>query len=100
MVFVACGLESGSAPHAHGERREVVVNGKSVRMIDILAHCASPEALALMGKALAGPGLRTDLDMASAVDLRLQTMDAQGIDMQALSVNPNWYRVTDQDLAS
>ena len=100
MVFVACGLEAGSAPHAHGARREVVVNGKRVRTIDIHAHCASPEALALMGKALAGPGLRTDLDMASAVDLRLQTMDAQGIDMQALSVNPNWYRLTDQDLGS
>jgi aminocarboxymuconate-semialdehyde decarboxylase len=29
--------------------------------------------------------------MASAVGVRLAMMDAQGIDMQALSINPNWY---------
>jgi len=81
LVFVACGLEGGTAPHAHVKRREVVVNGKRVRTVDIHAHCASPEALALLGKELAGPGLRADLDMAEAVDLRLQKMDEQGIDV-------------------
>jgi len=89
-----------SAPGARAQpgRREVVVNGKRVKTVDIHAHCAVPEALALMNLKLQGPGLRPDLDMESAVDLRLMAMDAQGIDMEALSINPNWYKV-ERDLA-
>ncbi|MBT5895041.1 MAG: amidohydrolase, partial [Rhodospirillaceae bacterium] len=33
------------------------------------------------------------------IDLRIKTMDEQGIDVEALSINPNWYRVEDRDLA-
>ena len=43
--------------------------------------------------------LRTDLDMATEVDLRIKVMDDQGIDVEALSINPNWYKVADRDLA-
>ena len=100
LVFVACGTGAGPAPQPTGRRREVVVSGRRVRTVDIHAHCAVPEALALIGEKLAGPGLRTDLDMATAVDVRLATMDAQGIDIEALSINPNWYRVTDRDRAA
>ena len=39
-----------------------------------------------------------DLDMATEVSLRLRTMDEQGIDIEALSINPNWYKA-DRDLA-
>ncbi len=99
LVFVACGLGAGPATDEQPRRREVVVNGKRVRTVDIHAHCAVPEALALMGHELAGPGLRTDLDMATEVDLRIKSMDEQGIDIEALSINPNWYRVDDRDLA-
>ncbi len=99
LVFVACGLAAGPSTHEKPGRREVVIDGKRVRTVDIHAHCAVPEALALMGQKLAGPGLRTDLDMTTEVDLRIQTMDAQGIDIEALSINPNWYEVADQDLA-
>lgn len=115
LVFVGCGLEAAApvaAPMhvmaagagttgaaAKPKRREVVINGRRVKTVDIHAHCAVPEALALMGQKLAGPGLRTDLDMATAVDVRLRTMDAQGIDVEALSINPNWYHVADRDLA-
>ncbi len=100
LVFVACGLAAGSSGHENPERREVVCNGKHVRTIDIHAHCAVPEALALMGHELAGPGLRADLDMAREIDVRIKTMDEQGIDMEALSINPNWYGVGDRDLAA
>ena len=98
LVFVDC--NHGGSPErdavidgraAPKRRRETVIGGKRVKTIDIHAHCAVPQALALMGQKLGGPGLRTDLDMASEVDLRLSMMDAQGIDMQALSINPNWY---------
>ncbi|MFM9940830.1 MAG: amidohydrolase family protein [Hyphomicrobiaceae bacterium] len=100
LVFVACGMDSGPATHAKPGRRDVVISGKRVRTVDIHAHCAVPEALALMGQKLGGPGMRTDLDMASEVALRLKTMDEQAIDIQALSINPNWYKIGDRDLAA
>ena len=101
LMFVACDLQSGaSSATAGSKRREVVVNGRRIRTVDIHAHCAVPAALALMGHKLSGPGLRPDLDMASEVGLRLQTMDAQGIDIEALSINPNWYKVADRDVAA
>jgi aminocarboxymuconate-semialdehyde decarboxylase len=98
LVFVGCGLTAAPPARAQTRRREVVVNGKRVKTVDIHAHCAVPEALALMNARLAGPGLRTDLDMATEVALRLKAMDEQGIDVEALSINPNWYKV-DRDLA-
>ena len=104
LVFVACDFAAGAPsaheqPHDKPERRDIVVNGKRVRTVDIHAHCAVPKALALMGQELGGPGLRADLDMTAEIDLRLKTMDEQGIDVEALSINPNWYRVGDRDLA-
>ncbi len=98
LVFVGCALTAPSPAQAQTRRREVVVNGKRAKTVDIHAHCAVPEALALMGAKLAGPGLRTDLDMATEVGLRIKTMDEQGIDVEALSINPNWYKV-ERDLA-
>jgi aminocarboxymuconate-semialdehyde decarboxylase len=98
LVFTDCSLIAVSRAQAQARRREVVVNGRRVRTVDIHAHCAVPEALALMQKKLAGPSLRTDLDATAEIAVRLQAMDEQGIDMQALSINPNWYGV-DRDLA-
>src|SRR5204863_7629336 len=45
-----------------------------------------------------GPSLRPDLHMESQLATRLRAMDEQGIDVQALSINPNWYRA-ERDLA-
>jgi aminocarboxymuconate-semialdehyde decarboxylase len=98
LVFVGCDLMAALPARAQGRRREVVVNGKRVKTVDIHTHCAVPEALALMGLKLGGPSLRPDLDMASQVSVRLQAMDEQGIDVEALSINPNWYKL-DRDLA-
>ena len=98
LVFVGCELMAATPARAQTRRREVVVNGKRVKTVDVHAHCAVPEALSLMNLKLAGPGLRPDLDMASQVAVRLQAMDEQGIDVEALSINPTWYK-TDRDLA-
>jgi hypothetical protein len=98
LVFVACELMGAGPARAQARRREVVVNGKRVKTVDIHAHCAVPEALALMNLKLAGPSLRPDLDMVSEVALRLEAMDEQGVDIEALSINPNWYKL-DRDLA-
>jgi aminocarboxymuconate-semialdehyde decarboxylase len=98
LVFTGCSLLAARPTGAQARRREVVVSGKRVKTVDVHAHCAVPEALALMSQKLGGPGLRPDLDMATQASVRLQAMDEQGIDVEALSINPNWYK-TDRDLA-
>jgi aminocarboxymuconate-semialdehyde decarboxylase len=98
LVFVGCDLRAASPARAQARRREVVVNGKRAKIVDVHAHCAVPEALALMNLKIGGLTLRPDLDMATQVSVRLQAMDEQGIDVEALSINPNWYK-TDRDLA-
>src|SRR5205809_2982785 len=52
-----------------------------------------------MSLKLGGPSLRPDLHMATEVSTRLRAMDEQGIDVEALSINPNWY-AADRDLAT
>src|SRR5437773_7091594 len=98
LAFVGCELMAAAPARAQGRRREVVVSGKRAKTVDVHAHCAVPEALALMNLKLGGPLYRPDLDMATAVAARLRAMDEQGIDVEALSINPNWYEA-DRDLA-
>jgi len=90
VAFVGCSLFPQA--HAQTRRREVAVAGKRIRTIDVHAHCVIPEAQALMkqkaGSAYAG----------SEAD-RLARMDAQGIDLQALSINPTWYHL-ERDLVT
>ena len=74
---------------ASGRRREVVVGGRRVKTIDVHAHCVIPEAYALLGLKVQdhrGPGID------EVGPRRIREMDAQGIDMEALSINPAWYR--------
>jgi aminocarboxymuconate-semialdehyde decarboxylase len=98
LVFTGCHIAGASDAPVQARRREVVVNGKRVKTIDVHAHCAVPEALALMNLNIGGLERRPELDMKAAVSTRLRAMDEQGIDVEALSINPNWYR-TDRDLA-
>src|ERR1700733_10831494 len=48
------GQGAGQAP-ARSRRREVVVNGKRVKTVDVHAHCSVPEAMALVSAPLPGP---------------------------------------------
>ena len=65
IAFTGCAMMAGAASspaspphaHAHGRRREVVVNGKRVKTIDVHAHCAVPAAMALVKHPLEAPGL-------------------------------------------
>src|SRR5881409_3572304 len=81
--------QSRQAAAAAGRRREVVVGGRRVKTIDVHAHCVIPEAYALLGLKVddhRGPGI------GEVGPRRIREMDAQGIDMEALSINPAWYR--------
>src|SRR5215472_8865605 len=93
IAFVACNLAGAAPAQAQTRRREVVVNGRRVKTVDVHAHCAVPEAMALMGRKVEPQTLL----MSNAAD-RIRAMDEQGIDMEALSINPYWYRA-DRDVA-
>ncbi|HVY15916.1 MAG TPA: amidohydrolase family protein [Rhodopila sp.] len=95
IAFVGCGLSTTPAPPPSPatRRRDVAVNGKRAKVIDIHAHCIVPKAAAVIGHPLEAPGLLIDDTSA-----RLAAMDAQGIDVEALSINPFWYRA-DRDQA-
>jgi aminocarboxymuconate-semialdehyde decarboxylase len=70
-------------------RRNVVVNGRRVKTIDMHAHCVIPEAQALLGST---PGVQRGPGLDEVGSRRLREMDEQGIDVEALSINPAWYR--------
>ena len=101
IVFVECGLMGAAPAQAQARRREVVMNGRRAKVIDVHAHCAVPEAMALMGLKLGAPGslLPPLLHMATRASERLRAMDEQGIDVEALSINPYWYKA-DRDVAT
>ena len=101
LVFVGCDLLVAASVSAQARRREVMVGGRRVKTVDVHAHCAVPEAMALMGMKLAGPGSSAPpvLHMATQVSERLRAMDEQGIDVEALSINPYWYKA-DRDVAT
>ena len=90
LLFVGCAL----MPQAHAQvrRREVRVAGRRIKTIDVHAHCVIPEAEALMKHKSAGV-------YAITWEERLKRLDAQGIDMQALSINPTWYAL-DRELVT
>ena len=73
----------------------MTIGGRRVKTIDVHAHCMVPEAVALMGGQVNSPG-NAALTLGPE---RLRKMDEQGIDMEALSINPTWYS-TDRDLAA
>jgi aminocarboxymuconate-semialdehyde decarboxylase len=90
------GSGGGGATAAQSKRREVKVNGKRVKTIDVHCHCMIPEALALQGKKAneeRGPGI------GEVGARRIREMDEQGIDVEALSINPHWYH-EGRDLAA
>jgi aminocarboxymuconate-semialdehyde decarboxylase len=73
-----------------GRRRHVFVNGVRVRTVDVHAHCAVPEAVALFEAATAAKVPLPETLLLSS-PARVRAMDDQGIDIEALSINPFWY---------
>jgi predicted TIM-barrel fold metal-dependent hydrolase len=98
IMFCGCGLLQSA--HGQGVSRQklpVAVNGKRVRTIDIHAHCLFLEASKLLGDMPPAPVRGAD-EAVIEIDKRLAAMDAQAVDMEVLSINPNWYN-RDRDLA-
>ena len=92
LASLGCGLASPAFAQAPQRRREVVVSGKRVRTVDLHAHCHVPEANALMG-------LKVQLQSLVVSPERIKAMDEQGIDIEALSLNPIFWSKAEPDLA-
>jgi aminocarboxymuconate-semialdehyde decarboxylase len=98
IIFESCTVADASQVHSApgGRRRHVMVGGKRVKTIDVHAHCLFAEAVAFAtepNRETTRPG------MLGQIPERLEAMDQQGIDMEAISINPFWYRM-DRDRAA
>jgi aminocarboxymuconate-semialdehyde decarboxylase len=86
---------------APSKRREVMVGKRRVKTVDVHAHVTVPEVAELIkGTPLERRGGSLgNYDDKFSLAVRLQRMDEEGIDIQALSINSFWYSA-DRDLAS
>ena len=64
-----------------------MIAGKRIKTVDVHAHCIVPEAAKIINHPLEAPAL-----LWSDVGTRLAQMDRSGVDVEALSINPFWYR--------
>jgi aminocarboxymuconate-semialdehyde decarboxylase len=93
---------AGMSPQAVGatRRREIMVGKRRVKTVDVHCHVRVQEATDLVkGTSLESRGrILGGYDESFLVDARLQEMDREGIDVQAVSINAFWYSA-DRDLA-
>jgi aminocarboxymuconate-semialdehyde decarboxylase len=101
LVFVGCGLENVAAQATKTptttKHAPVLIRGRRIRTVDIHAHCVVTQATGLLKRPV-NPQPALHLEGQGLAD-RLRDMDAQGIDVAVLSINPNWYDV-DRDMAT
>jgi aminocarboxymuconate-semialdehyde decarboxylase len=95
IVFCGCVMrEAASAQAPSAARLPVMVNGKRVKTVDVHSHCLFHEALNLLGNEARSvlPPTKGVEEHFIVIDERLKAMDAMGVDMEVLSINPFWYR--------
>ena len=92
VVFTSCCLPGARPAFAQAtpaaRRREVRLGGRRVKTIDVHCHCIFPQAAALMGRKESDYPRR---GLAIVAEDRILDMDAMGIDVEVLSINPFWY---------
>jgi predicted TIM-barrel fold metal-dependent hydrolase len=111
VIFTSCSPHLAARARAPARTRAakpaasrlpVMVKGKRVKTIDVHAHCLIPAALALLPADEAKsiyPPTKGSKQFDLVLDERLAGMDAQGIDLEVLSINPWWYG-KDRDLVT
>jgi aminocarboxymuconate-semialdehyde decarboxylase len=76
-------------------RRQVSINGKRIRVVDVHAHTDMP-----LGDVVKGTPFEKQAGGNPGLEQRLVAMDKQGLDIQALSINGFWwYEAKDRGLA-
>jgi len=99
VIFTGCSALGAAPARAQAKpgakRTPVMIKGKRLKTIDVHAHCLIAEALALLpadeAKSIYAP-VKGSKQFDIVLDERLAGMDAQGIDLEVLSINPWWYR--------
>jgi aminocarboxymuconate-semialdehyde decarboxylase len=103
IAFCSCGLlDAARAQGAAPRSTPVMVKGKRIKTVDVHAHCLFHESLNLLGAEEAAKALPPTKGVPEhfiVVQQRLKEMDAMGIDMEILSINPFWYN-RERDLAA
>ena len=90
-------LARPAASSAQGKRRQVTIGGRRVRVIDAHAHCIIPVQHVTKGTPLEKMGGGGGNNLLGPQ--RLQIMDEQGVDVQALTINNFWWYAADVDLS-
>ena len=85
------------AQQASSPRRQVMLGNRRIRVIDAHAHCIIPVTDIVKGTSLAALGGGGGNNLLGPP--RLQTMDQQGEDVQALTINGFWWYAADVDLS-
>jgi len=101
IVFCGCGLiETTRGQQPGGRRLPIRINGKRIKTIDVHAHCLFRESASLLGDEASTltPPIKGAQEAFIEIENRLKAMDAQGVEMEVLSINPFWYS-KDRDLA-
>ncbi len=87
-----------AAAQAPASRRQVMIAGRRVRVIDIHCHCVIDVSEIVKGTPLASSGGGGGNQTLGPQ--RLELMDKTGVDVQALTINGFWwYAASDRDLA-
>jgi aminocarboxymuconate-semialdehyde decarboxylase len=67
LAFIGCAVNTPALAQT-SRRREVVINGKRARTVDVHVHCHIPEANALMGLKVQLPSLVVSPERIRAMD--------------------------------
>jgi aminocarboxymuconate-semialdehyde decarboxylase len=90
----------GAAFQVPQARRQVTVGGRRVTVVDGHAHCVIPVQDVVKGSPLEKMGGGGGGGGGNILGPeRLQIMDRQGVDIQALTINNFWWYAADRDLA-
>jgi len=97
LGFCSCSLlEAKTKPAVNAKKWAwpLVINGERIKTIDVHAHCYFQESIDLMGEEAKGvlPPVKGVKEHFINLKDRIAAMNAQGIDLQVLSINPFWYR--------
>src|SRR3954463_6521209 len=97
LLTAGLALTPAAAVFAQAKRRQVTLGRRRIQVIDTHAHCVIPVEHLLAGTPLAGSGGGPGGTILGPD--RIETMDRQGVDIQALSINFYWWYAADRELA-
>ena len=89
--------QAAADTQASSPRRQVTLGSRRIRVIDAHAHCIIPVTDVVKGTPLEGMGGGGGNNVLGPQ--RLQIMDRQGVDVQALTINGFWWYAAEVDLA-